>query len=67
MTENVNPNRTPDNITYKRETLEQAYEKCFGQAVEEYNAKQKEADRRIDGAKVHGADTELQERRKTVL
>lgn len=51
VTENVDPNRTPDNITYKRETLEQAYEKCFGQAVEEYNAKQKRADRRIDGAK----------------
>ena len=51
FTENVDQNRTPDNITYKRETLEQAYEKCFGQAVEEYNAKQKRADRRIDGAK----------------
>lgn len=51
FTENVDKNRTPDNITYKRETLEQAYEKCFGQAVEEYNAKQKRADRRIDGAK----------------
>lgn len=51
VTENVDPNRTPDNITYKRETLEQAYEKCFGQAVEEYNAKQKRVDRRIDGAK----------------
>lgn len=50
-TGNVDPNRTPDNITYKRETLEQAYEKCFAQAVDEYNAKQKRADRRIDGAK----------------
>lgn len=51
ITENVDPNRTQDNIIYKRESLEQAYETCFGQAVSEYNAKQKRADRRIDGAK----------------
>lgn len=49
--ENVDPERLQDNIIYRRESLEQAYEKCFGQAVEEYNAKQKRADRRIDGAK----------------
>lgn len=51
ITENVDPNRTKDNIIYVRESLEQAYEKCFGQAVSDYNAKQKRADRRIDGAK----------------
>lgn len=49
--ENVDQSRTKDNITYKKETLEQAYEKCFGKAVEEYNSKQKRKDRKISGAK----------------
>lgn len=50
ITENVDKSRTPDNITYVKEPLETAYEKCFGQAIADYNAKQKRADRRIDGA-----------------
>ena len=49
ITENVDQSRTKDNITYKKETLEQAYEKCFGQAIAEYNERQKRADRKIDG------------------
>ena len=51
ITENVNEDRTPDNITYKSEPLEQAYQKCFGQAIEDYNDKQKRSDRKIDGVK----------------
>lgn len=50
ITENVDKSRTPDNITYVQEPLEVAYEKCFGQAIADYNARQKRADRRIDGA-----------------
>lgn len=51
ITENVDKSRTPDNITYVKEPLEVAYEKCFGQAIEDYNARQKRSDRRINGVK----------------
>jgi hypothetical protein len=46
-TQNVDKNRVKDNITYKAEPIEQAYEKCFGAEVERYNSTQKRADRRI--------------------
>ena len=45
---NVDPSRTQDNIYYAKESLEDAYQKCFGEAVENYNAKQKRADRKIE-------------------
>lgn len=40
------PERTAWNRIYIQESLEQAYEKCFGQALMEYNAGQKRKDRR---------------------
>ena len=49
ITPNVDLDRVKDNIIYKCEPLEQAYKNCFAQAIEEYNSKQKRADRRIDG------------------
>lgn len=52
VTDNVDRDRIKNNITYKCESLEDAYRHCFEQAITEYNAKQKRADRRIDG--VHG-------------
>ena len=48
-TPNVDKDRVGNNIIYKAEPLEQAYEKCFGAEIERYNATQKRADRRIDG------------------
>lgn len=50
VTENVDRDRIKDNIIYKQESLQDAYERCFGQAVEDYNARQKRADRRINGS-----------------
>lgn len=50
-TPNVDKNLTPNNITYKAEPLDVAYEKCFGKAVEDYNNKQKRSDRKIDGVR----------------
>lgn len=47
-TKNVDIEKTKDNITYKKEPIEEAYQKCFGQAIEDYNAKQKRSDRKID-------------------
>jgi hypothetical protein len=45
---NVDPSRTKNNITYAKENLEDTYQHCFGQALSDYNAKQKRADRKID-------------------
>jgi hypothetical protein len=50
---NVDPSRTKDNIYYAKESLDEAYHKCFGQALEDYNAKQKRADRKIDDYYTH--------------
>ncbi len=46
ISNNVVPERTVWNRIYIQESLEQAYEKCFGQALMEYNAGQKRKDRR---------------------
>lgn len=51
VTDNVDRDRIKDNIIYKCESLEDAYRYCFEQAITEYNAKQKRADRRIDGVR----------------
>ena len=47
IAENVDANRTPMNITYVKIPIEQAYEEIFGEAVAEYNSKQKRNDRKI--------------------
>lgn len=43
--ENVHEDRVEWDRTYKKETIKEAYEYCFGQALDEYNAKQKRKDR----------------------
>lgn len=48
ISDNVDVSRIKDNVILKRETLKSAYGTCFGQSQEEYNAKQKRKDRRID-------------------
>ena len=45
---NVVPERTPWNRIYIQEPLKDAYEKCFGQALRDYNAAQKRKDRQKD-------------------
>ena len=42
---NVVPERTSWNRTYIQESLKDAYEKCFGQALRDYNTAQKRKDR----------------------
>lgn len=44
---NVDISRTADNITYTKIDLRDFYQQVFGEAVAEYNAKQKRADRQI--------------------
>ena len=46
ISNNVVPERTAWNRIYIQESLEQAYEKCFGQALRDYNAAQMRKDRR---------------------
>ncbi len=45
---NVDESRTKDNIIIKNQSLAAAYEEVFGAAKDEYNAKQKRKDRKID-------------------
>ena len=51
VAENVIEERIEDDISYKKESLEDAYEHLFGDAIREYNERQKRADRKIDGVK----------------
>ena len=50
---NVDPTKTPNNICYAKESLEEAYRKCFGETLSNYNAKQKRSDRKIDDYYTH--------------
>jgi len=45
---NVDPTKTENNIYYAKESLSEAYDKCFGEALALYNEKQKRADRKIE-------------------
>ena len=47
LADNINPAETSKNISYKMQTVESAYEELFGEAVREYNEKQKRPCRRI--------------------
>lgn len=46
--ENIDAERTSQNITYCNEPIKQVYHTLFDDALERYNTKQKRADRRID-------------------
>lgn len=46
ISKNVVPERTYWNRIYMQESLEEAYEKCFGQALMDYNEAQRRKDRR---------------------
>ena len=45
---NVDVHRIFDNLTYVRHDVRDAYEELFGEALKEYNAKQKQPCRRIN-------------------
>ena len=45
ISSNVDRSRTHMNVYFIQEPLEAAYQKCFGQALADYNAKQKRKDR----------------------
>ena len=45
--DNVDKSRIKDNVTYIKEDLMVAYEKCYGQAQRDFDSKQKRDDRKI--------------------
>lgn len=53
VAKNVIKERMELNIIYKKEELSEKYEELFGKAIEEYNAKQKRADRKINNYLEH--------------
>lgn len=48
VAKNVDENRIRNNVCYVKKSLKKLYHELFDEAVEEYNAKQKRKDRRID-------------------
>ena len=48
VAKNVDENRIRNNVCYEKKSLKKLYHELFDEAVEEYNAKQKRKDRRID-------------------
>ncbi len=47
ISNNVDPERIPWNVTYVKEDLRDVYDRIFGDAIAQYNAKQKRKDRRV--------------------
>ena len=47
ISKNADGERVQDNITYCRQDIREKYNELFGQALAEYNARQKQASRRI--------------------
>ena len=56
---NVDKSRSGQNVTFVKIPITEAYDKCFLEAVERYNAKQKRADRRIKEPKAEVIPTPL--------
>ena len=50
---NVDASRSSMNITYVKTPIDQAYDQIFGEALRDYNAKQKRKDRKIDNYLSH--------------
>lgn len=50
MADNVDPLRTPQNITFVRQPIGEAYDQLFAESTERYNAKQKRNDRKVQGS-----------------
>lgn len=50
MADNVDPLRTPQNITFVRQPIGEAYEQLFAESTERYNTKQKRNDRKVHGS-----------------
>lgn len=47
VADNVDPLRTPQNITFVRQPIGEAYDQLFAESTQRYNAKQKRNDRKV--------------------
>ncbi|MDR2532277.1 MAG: plasmid recombination protein, partial [Oscillospiraceae bacterium] len=61
VSSNVDVTRMADNVTYIRQDIREAYEELFGDALEEYNAKQTRKDRKIHDYFQHIAEDKRRE------
>lgn len=50
VADNVDPLRTPQNITFVRQPIGEAYDQLFAESTKRYNAKQKRNDRKVHGS-----------------
>lgn len=50
VADNVDPFRTPDNITFVCQPIDEAYDLIFKESTKRYNAKQKRNDRKVHGS-----------------
>lgn len=50
VADNVDPLRTPQNITFVRQPIGEAYDQLFAESTQRYNAKQKRNDRKVHGS-----------------
>lgn len=50
VADNVDPLRTPQNITFVRQPIGEAYDQLFAESTKRYNARQKRNDRMIHGS-----------------
>lgn len=58
---NVNRNKVSDNITYEHQDIRKAYDDLFGEALDDYNSKQKRKDRIITDYFEHIRDSKREE------
>lgn len=63
----IDVSRSGDNITLVQENIKDSYEKLFGQAVDEYNAKQKRADRKINNYLQKVKDSALDHQKEFIM
>lgn len=63
----IDISRSGDNITLVQENIKDSYEKLFGQAVDEYNGKQKRADRKINNYLQKVKDSTLDHQKEFIM
>ncbi|WP_270251123.1 plasmid recombination protein [Lactococcus lactis] len=63
----IDVSRSGDNITLVQENIKDSYEKLFGQAVDEYNGKQKRADRKINNYLQKVKDSALDHQKEFIM
>lgn len=61
IAKNVDSSKTPENITYVKQDVEESYDELFAKALEEYNSKQNRNDRIIQNYYNHISKSKREE------